>query len=83
MRFLVPGVGLLVVVLLVIAIIDVVSRPTPNPETCALDVQILLPDTCAGDCEPGSICLPLTTRPYAIFFTQAATCVDLCSIDVR
>ena len=82
MRWVVGILSIIGFVLLLIAIIDIVSRPTPAAGACALDRQILLPDSCAGNCEPGSFCLALTTRPYGIFLTQAASCVDLCSIRV-
>jgi len=58
-----------------LAVFDVASTPTPKPETCVLATRIFLPDVCVTSCSGQSVSCPAnTTRPYAIFFTQAATC---------
>ena len=63
---------------IVISVIDIASTPTPKPEGCVLDRRIFLPDICVGSCSGKTVtCPPVTTRPYAIFFTQAATCPSL------
>ncbi|MEM7411959.1 MAG: hypothetical protein AAF430_17145 [Myxococcota bacterium] len=83
MRGIVGIVGIALVLLVIVIVVDIVVRPTPVAGTCALDRQLLLPDACAGNCEPGDDCLALTTRPYLGFLVQAASCVDLCSITVE
>jgi len=43
---------------------------------CALVTDPLLPDACIGTCPAATktFCQPVTTRPYLIWWTQAATC---------
>jgi hypothetical protein len=41
---------------------------------CILQRSILLRDACVGGCLPGQRCVALTTKPYFLFGTQAATC---------
>lgn len=74
-------VAVLVVLGLVVA--DIVMVPPPASLTsCDLDRNIVLPDTClcASRGRPG--CPAATTKPYFIFFRQAATC-SLGCIDLR
>jgi hypothetical protein len=40
-----------------------------------LDRRIILPDICVNSCTPAFDCTA-TTRAYAVFFTQAASCAD-------
>jgi hypothetical protein len=67
-------VTIVVVVIIVITIIDIATVPA----TCALDKNILLPDSCRGSCpvdtSKAKCCTTTATRPYAVFFTQAAAC---------
>ena len=74
--------SIFVVAVVVLIVVDVIVRPTPSQDACALDRQLLLPDSCAGNCDPGEVCLAATTRPYGFFLEQAASCVELCSVTV-
>jgi hypothetical protein len=72
------GIGLAIVVVIVVAVlvaVDVTSTPTAAKGQCVLVRRIILPDICNNSCSPPFDCT-LTTRPYAVFFTQAATCMD-------
>jgi hypothetical protein len=68
---------LVVAVLIVIGLIvaDVASPPAVTQGQCLLARRIILPDICVNSCKQVFDCTA-TTRPYAIFFTQAASCVD-------
>jgi hypothetical protein len=72
--------GIAVIVIVVLIVVDVTSTPaptTPGPVgTCTLVHRIVLPDTCVCSVKGGS-CTAVTTRPYLIFFTQAASCPSL------
>ena len=77
------GVGLAVLLLIVVAVlvvVDVASTPTATQGQCVLVRRIVLPDICNNNCSPPFDCT-LTTRPYLVFFTQSATCLDavICS----
>ena len=75
-------IGILVMVVLVVVIIDVATNPPPAPQNrCSLDTNILLPDTCVCS-KAGGRCTWLSTRPYLIFFTQAASCTTFCDIEL-
>ena len=80
-------VGIAIVVLVVLVIVDVASTPAPTAPpsggTCSLVRRLVLPDTCVCSAAGGT-CIWATTRPYLIFFTQAASCPTLgCDIVVR
>ncbi|PYI98842.1 MAG: hypothetical protein DME98_02810 [Verrucomicrobia bacterium] len=83
MRPLIPAfLGIVVIVVVVLIIIDVVrtlgptsSKPT-DQGTCTLVRRIVLPDYCSCSVA-GKTCTAATTRPYAVFFTQAASCPTL------
>ena len=65
----------IVAVLIGLVIIkDVASTPAPTKGQCILQHNILLPDRCVTGCPGGELVCTVTTRPYAIFFTQAASC---------
>jgi hypothetical protein len=72
------AIGIAIVVTLVI--IDATTKPPPTPGTCDLKHNFLLPDKCVCSEEPRPDCGARTTRPYAFFFTQAATCNTLCDV---
>ena len=79
-------IGVVIVVVVVLVIVDVASTPsppsTPPPqETCTLVHHIILPDACVCSVA-GKSCHPTKTRPYLIFFQQAAECPTL-GCDVR
>jgi hypothetical protein len=56
-------------------VVDVISTPTPITGQCLLARRILLPDICVNNCSSGFDCTR-ATRPYLVFFTQAASCMD-------
>lgn len=64
-----------IIVLLTLIVVDVATTPTATKGQCLLDRRIVLPDICVNSCTPAFDCTT-TTRPYAVFFTQAATCAD-------
>lgn len=67
-------VTIVVVVIIIIITVDAATAPA----TCALDKNIILPDACRGSCPvdtpKSKCCIATATRPYAVFFTQAAAC---------
>lgn len=64
-----------IIVAVVIVLADAVTEPTG--ENCLLDDNILLPDRCfVAGCEGDDFCPPATTRPYLIFWEEAASCPD-------
>jgi len=65
----------LILVLLTLIVVDVVTAPVATSGQCLLDRRIVLPDVCINSCKEPFDCT-LTTRPYAVFFTQAASCLD-------
>jgi len=75
---------IVIVAIIVLIIVDASSKPPPAPqETCTLVHHIVLPDNCVCSVA-GKTCTPTATRPYLIFFTQAAACPTLaCDIDFR
>ena len=78
--------GIVIIVVVVLVIVDVATNPSPTPtpqETCTLVHHIILPDACVCSVANKS-CHPTKTRPYLIFFQQAAACPTLgCDIDLR
>jgi hypothetical protein len=76
MRGVLLGLGILVIlVVAVLVTVDVASTPKATTGQCLLSRRTLLPDICVNSCTTPFDCT-LTTRPYAIFFTQAASCMD-------
>jgi hypothetical protein len=67
--------GIVVLVIAVIIAVDVTSMPTASTGQCILARRTILPDICANSCSPPFDCT-LTRRPYGVFFTQAASCMD-------
>ena len=68
----------------ILVAIDVTSTPTkPPPQRCVLQHYIILPDRCLSSCPSGVDCPSVTTRPYGIFWTQAASCPDAIICGVR
>jgi len=71
--------GVIGAVLIVIGLITVdLTRksPTVPPGQCALVRNLVLPDRCASSCRSGIDCPTTQTRPYLVFWTQAAGCPD-------
>ena len=54
---------------------DLASTPTPAKGQCVLARRTLLPDICVNSCAQAFDCTK-STRPYGLFFTQAASCDD-------
>ena len=73
------GLGMLaalgLVAILVLVGIDVSSTPTPAKGQCVLARRVILPDICVNSCTQVFDCTK-STRPYAFFSTQAASCDD-------
>jgi hypothetical protein len=76
MRFLGIASGVAIVVLIVLAIVDVATAPTPQPSQCVFQRRVVLPDICVSGCSGPFQNCTATTRPYLFFFTQSATCLD-------
>jgi hypothetical protein len=69
-------VGALVPVILAgVVAVDLASGPTPQRGQCLLRCQLLLPDRCVNTCASPFDCTA-ATRPYLVFWAQAATCLD-------
>ena len=67
--------GLLVLVTLVV--IDLTrTAPTPARGQCLFQNNLILPDRCLSSCSSGIDCPTTMTRPYLIFWTEAAGCPD-------
>ena len=61
------------VVIAIIIVFDVVTEPAGA--NCLFDTNILLPDRCfVPGCQGDDFCPSATTRPYMIFWTEAASC---------
>jgi hypothetical protein len=71
------GLGALGILLVVIILIgrDIAATPSPAKGACVLARRTILPDICVNSCKQSFDCTA-STRPYAIFGTQAATCDD-------
>jgi hypothetical protein len=67
--------AILIALIVVVVVTDVATAPTPTKGQCLLDRRFFLPDVCLNSCSQPFDCTR-TTRPYGIFFTQSATCVD-------
>ena len=76
--------GIVIIVVVVLIVVDVARTPPPAPQdTCTLVHHIVLPDNCVCS-TAGKSCTPTQTRPYLIFWKQAAACPTLaCDIDPR
>ena len=75
-------VALLVGGFLVVVVVVLYDTIKGGPAACGVNSRILLPDTCEGGCPVitsglSMRCVTLTTRPYLIFGTQAASCVSV------
>jgi len=77
MNFPFIAVVIIAVIVGLVIIKDVASTPAPTKDQCILQHNIILPDKCITGCPGGELVCTKTTRPYAIFFTQTATCVDV------
>ena len=68
--------GFVIIVLFGLAIKDIVSTPVATSNQCILQRNTLLPDRCVTGCAGAERLCTVATRPYAIFFTQAARCAS-------
>ena len=75
MRRAIGGLLIVVIVVAVLVAVDVANTPTATTGQCLLARRTVLPDICVNSCSVPFDCTT-TTRPYAIFFTQAASCAD-------
>ena len=75
MKILISLIGVIIVVVLVAAAVDVATTPAAPSGRCVLQRRLVLPDICVGCASFPAICTA-TTRPYFVFWTQSATCVD-------
>jgi hypothetical protein len=69
------SIALVVFLLVTLVAVDVATTPTATRGQCLLSRRTVLPDICVNSC-PSAFDCTLTTRPYAVFFTQAASCMD-------
>ncbi len=69
------SIALVVFLLVTLVVVDVATTPTATRGQCLLSRRTVLPDICVNSC-PSAFDCTLTTRPYAVFFTQAASCMD-------
>lgn len=69
------SIALMVFLLITLVVVDVATTPTATRGQCLLSRRTVLPDICVNSC-PSAFDCTLTTRPYAVFFTQAASCMD-------
>ena len=83
-------VAILVVVVAVVIIVDATRTTPPVPPSapappCTLVRHIVLPDVCVCPLDRSN-CTPTRTRPYLVFWTQAAACPTggcLGTVDLR
>jgi hypothetical protein len=75
MKFVVPFLTLVIILVAVAVAVDVATTPTAPSGRCVLTRRYVLPDICVGCASLPAICTA-TTRPYLMFWTQSATCVD-------
>lgn len=69
------SIALVLFLLVTLVVVDVATTPTATRGQCLLSRRTVLPDICVNSC-PSAFDCTLTTRPYAVFFTQAASCMD-------
>ena len=69
------SIALVVFLLVTLVAVDIATTPTATRGQCLLSRRTVLPDICVNSCPTAFDCT-LTTRPYAVFFTQAASCMD-------
>lgn len=74
-RFVLIGSGVGIFILLGLIVRDVTATPPATKGQCLLTRRVVLPDICVNSCKTPFNCTT-TTRPYAVFFTQSATCAD-------
>jgi hypothetical protein len=75
MKIIIGLLGVIIILVLVAVAVDVATTPTAPSGRCVLQRRFVLPDTCVGCASFPAICTA-TTRPYLVFWTQSATCVD-------
>lgn len=71
--------GLIVVVVAVLGLITVDLTRTPPPVPpgrCVFVDNLILPDRCISSCKSGVDCPTTRTKPYFVFWTEAAGCPD-------
>ena len=77
MKWLLGGSLVTLLALAALALVDVTrTAPPVPPGRCVLQRNLVLPDRCRSSCKSGADCPTASTRPYALFGTQAASCPD-------
>jgi hypothetical protein len=77
MKWFVGGGILAALVIAVLVVIDVTATPPPvAPGRCTFQNNLILPDRCLSSCPGGVDCPTAMTRPYFVFWTEAAGCPD-------
>jgi hypothetical protein len=71
-------VGAVVLIVSALVVVDVVATPTPSTGTCIFQNRIVLPDICVSGCPKCPTCPTASTRPYFVFWTEAASCPGFC-----
>ncbi|MGQ0640019.1 MAG: hypothetical protein ACT4P6_04485 [Gemmatimonadaceae bacterium] len=69
------GAGVVLVVLIIIDVARSGATTTARTGTYVLIRRMVLPDICSCTAVGGASCPAATTRPYAFFWTQAASCI--------
>jgi|SRR6266571_4423489 len=79
MKVALGSLGTIVLIVLIVVAVDLASTPpTPARGTCVFQDRILLPDICVSGCAGCPTCPTASTRPYFIFWTEAAGCPGFC-----
>ena len=76
MKWLFGGSLIALLVLAALALVDATLTTPVPPGRCVLQRNLVLPDRCRSSCKSGVDCPSATTRPYALFGTQPASCPD-------
>ncbi len=75
MKIVIGLLGITIVIIGGLVFVDVGATPTAPPGKCPLVKRTILPDICTNSCKVAFDCTT-STRPYGLFFSQAATCDD-------
>jgi hypothetical protein len=76
-KFFVGGAILALLIVAVLVIVDLTATPpAPAPGRCVFQDNLILPDRCLSSCRSGVDCPTTRTRPYFVFWTEAAGCPD-------
>jgi hypothetical protein len=77
MKYFAGGAAIVVLIVIGLLIVDVtVTPPAVPPGRCVFQDNFILPDRCLSSCSSGVDCPTTRTRPYFVFWTEAAGCPD-------